>query len=738
MQGSLELTANFSAIYQCALGVIRRKVRVRAASYASALVVALLFPVGQPCASAQAQIKPRDITQIQHIIFLIRENRSFDNMFGTFPGADGATTATISTGQVIPLLHAEDQYPRDPDHGPKSARVAMDKGQMDAFDLVINGNKNGDFLSLSQQIETDIPNYFAYAHYFALGDHMFSSIPSDSYPAHLFTIAAQSFQAYDVPRGPKPGGDTWGCDAPTNWSARSETSKGIFFNVYPCYANVTTMADLLDQAGISWKSYAPTFSQRGYGFNIYDAIKRIREGSEWSSNVVPYTQFAADALAGNLPAVTWLVAGEEKTDHPPHSLCYGENWVVDQMNALMQGPDWASSVVFIVWDDFGGVYDHVPPPAVNDIYGLGPRSPLIVISPYVKSGLISSDVLEFSSVLKFIETRYNLTSLTQRDANANNMLDMFDFTQSPLPPLLLNTRTCPLIASNSFFGNVSLGATLTNQVNLFNNRPTSLSISNIQASGDYSTTNNCASSVPSLGQCQVNIVFKPKAVGSRPGKITITDNDPSSPQVIQLNGTGTKIVLSPPIFDFGTVAFGRPRHQVFSVKNTGATAVQISSVTTGRDFSQTNTCPKSLAAGHSCNVNVAFSPLDGGYRAGVLTIVDSDPGSPHTIYYRGNGAAVLYVPGQLTFAAEPVGQTSSPQTVTLTAYGSSPVLFGNIFATGDFAQTNNCPASLTPGSKCQVSVTFTPTKQGQRTGSVTFNDSDLNAPDAVHLTGTGQ
>lgn len=738
MQGSLEPAANLSAVPHYALRLVRRRVRAKAASFATAIAVSLFFPLGRPYASAQAQTQPKDITQIQHIIFLIRENRSFDNMFGTFPGADGATTAPISTGQVIPLQHAEDQYPRDPDHGPKSARVAMDNGKMDAFDLVINGNRNGDYLSLSQQVESDIPNYFAYARYFALGDHMFSSIPSDSYPAHLFTIAAQSFQAIDVPRGPNPGGDAWGCDAPPTWSAESETSKGIFFSVYPCYSNATTMADLLDQAGISWRSYAPTAPEKGYGFNIYDAIKQIREGPEWQTNVLPYTQFASDALAGNLPAVTWLVSGQEKTDHPPHSLCYGENWVVDQLNALMQGPDWGTSVVFIVWDDFGGLYDHVPPPKVGDIYGLGPRSPLLVISPYAKSGLISSEVFEFSSVLKFIETRFNLPSLTKRDANSKNMLDMFDFNQSPLPPLILNTRTCPLIAANSFFGNVSRGDTLTNQLNLFNNRSTDLSISNIQASGDYSTTNNCGSSVPSMAECQVNVVFKPKAVGSRLGQLTITDNDPSSPQVIQLAGTGSNILLNPPIFDYGTVAFGRPRHQVFTVKNIGATAVQISSITTNRDFSQTNNCPQSLAAGHSCKVNVAFSPLDGGYRAGVLTIVDSDPGSPHTIYYRGNGAALLYNPGQLTFAPEPVGQTSSPQTVTLTAYGSSPVLFGNIFATGDFAETNNCPSSLSPGSQCQVSVTFTPTKKGQRTGSATIDDSDRNAPDSVHLSGTGQ
>jgi hypothetical protein len=283
-----------------------------------------------------------------------------------------------------------------------------------------------------------------------------------------------------------------------------------------------------------------------------------------------------------------------------------------------------------------------------------------------------------------------------------------------------------------------VGETLTNQVNLFNNRSKDLTISSIKASANYSTNNNCGSSVPAMAQCQVNIVFKPTAAGSTPGKLTIKDSDPTSPQVIQLNGTGTNVAVDTALFEFGTVPFGQPKHHSFSLKNQASVPLDITSITTERDFSQTNTCPKSLRAGKSCNIDVAFSPLDGGYRAGVVTIVDSDPGSPHTIYFRGYGTALTYSPGELTFAPEPVGQTSPPQVVTLTAYGSSPILFGNIFSNGDFAQTNNCPSSLASGATCQVSVTFTPKKAGPRVGSVTFDDSDLNSPNSAVLHGTGQ
>ena len=147
MNGGKGLAPNLTVRIRCTLQRGRSEYLVRSLAI-GILIAGLLVVVGQPEARAQ-QAKPKDITQIQHIVLLIRENRSFDNLFGTFPGANGATSATISTGQVIPLVHGEDQYARDPDHGPKSARIAIDGGLMDAFDLVIGGNRNGDYLSLS-------------------------------------------------------------------------------------------------------------------------------------------------------------------------------------------------------------------------------------------------------------------------------------------------------------------------------------------------------------------------------------------------------------------------------------------------------------------------------------------------------------------------------------------------------------------------------------------------------------
>ncbi|MGH9433592.1 MAG: phospholipase C, partial [Terriglobia bacterium] len=357
-----------------------------------------------------------DITVIQHVIFIIKENRSFDNYFGQYPGADGATSGTISTGQVIPLRHTPDQV-ADIAHEWDAALTAMDGGKMDQFDLIPAGNINGEYLAYSQLTQADIPNYYTYAQRFVLADEMFSSLHGDSFPNHLYTIAAQSGSVIDQKLG-VPKSSNWGCDAqPTFVVQTLDEVTGVLSDVFPCF-DFQTLADNLDAAGVSWKYYAPPEGATGYEYSTYDTINHIRNTSLWAEHVVPDTQFAIDAASGNLPAVSWLVTGANN-EHPPYSTCQGENWTVQQLNTLMQGPDWNTSAVFLTWDDFGGFYDHVAPPPV-DIYGLGPRVPLLIISPYARAGYISHTQYEFSSVLKFIEERFNVPSLTARDANAND------------------------------------------------------------------------------------------------------------------------------------------------------------------------------------------------------------------------------------------------------------------------------------------------------------------------------
>ncbi len=384
-------------------------------------------------------------SRIQHIVFLIKENRSFDTYFGTFPGADGATTGVISTGERIALKRATDRMSRDIGHDWEDAHRAMNGGRMDQFDLVRDGNVKNDFLSMTQFFAADIPNYWSYAEHFALADRMFSSLAGPSFPNHLYTVAAQSGGAFNNPDSLR-----WGCDSEERTRVDVLSSTGAVTREYPCF-DLRTIADNLEAAGVSWRYYAPVQGEHGYVWSALDAISHIRNGPLWQSRVRPHGQFVTDVASGAMPAVSWLIPDFEVSDHPTVdsfagttlnvSACAGENWTVQQINAVMKSPTWTTTAIVLTWDDFGGFYDHVPPPGVDSL-GLGPRVPLIVISPYVKEGIVSHTVYEFASVLQLIESRYRLKALTGRDVEANSLLDMFDFTQSPAPPLLLSLRNC--------------------------------------------------------------------------------------------------------------------------------------------------------------------------------------------------------------------------------------------------------------------------------------------------------
>src|ERR1700687_5875570 len=278
------------------------------------------------------------LERIRHIVFLVKENRTFDNYFGTFPGADGATTGMIHTGEVIPLSRQPDMLTHDIDHSFQGAVRAINGGLMNQFDLIGGG---ADLSGYSQYLEEDLPSYFAYARYFTLADQMFSSLTGPSFPNHLYTVGAQSGGAIN-----NPGGGIWGCDAAPTARVQVMDDQGTLSQVYPCF-DFKTLADSLEEADISWKYYAPGFGQSGFIWSSFQAIRHIRFSSLWDEKVVDTSQFATDALAGNLPAVSWVVVGSGLSEHPPARTCMGENWTVRQLNAVMQGPDWNSTDVFL-------------------------------------------------------------------------------------------------------------------------------------------------------------------------------------------------------------------------------------------------------------------------------------------------------------------------------------------------------------------------------------------------------
>src|SRR6202795_4052332 len=219
------------------------------------------------------------LTKIEHIVFIIKENRSFDTYFGTFPGADGAMTGRTSKGEVVPLTLTPDKMPFALGHSGEDAVKAMDVSKMDGFDLVGNGDVDGSMLPYPQMRESDIPNYFAYARNFVLADHMFSSLRGPSFPNHLYTVAAQSGGVINNPQPPK---EIWGCDADSDERVDVMDSKGEISKEPPCF-DLPTLADRLEAAHVSWKYYAPTHGQVGYIWSALDAIRHIRNGPLWTS-----------------------------------------------------------------------------------------------------------------------------------------------------------------------------------------------------------------------------------------------------------------------------------------------------------------------------------------------------------------------------------------------------------------------------------------------------------------------
>jgi phospholipase C len=594
---------------------------------------------------------------IKHVVFIVKENRSFDNYFGRFPGANGATQGTLSTGQVIDLQHMADMPQHDADHTWFSALEAMHNGKMDRFDLDPLANVEGDYMAYSQLTESDIPNYYTYARNFVLGDNMFSSLHGPSLPNHLYTIAATSDGIISTPiQGSNNW--SWGCDGTNrNMQVQKLLSNGDITLEFPCF-DFMTLADVLDNKKVSWKYYAPPEGARGYQYSSYSEIKHIRYGNDWN-NVVRDAQFIKDASSGNLPAVSWLVTGYAN-EHPPNPTCYGENWTVQQINAIMQGPDWPSTAIFLVWDDFGGLYDHVVPPNVDN-FGLGLRVPLLIISPYAKPGYVSHTVYEFSGVLRFIEETFGLPNLGNRDATTNDMMDSFDFSQNPNSPLVLSPRSCPVVNQSLGFGEHLVGSTATTsfhpvrqELQIFNyNTDKSLTINSTKISGDTSdfTIWGCSGkAIPPGTPCLLAVKFVPTKAGPRSATITITDTDPSSPQTVSVTGIGSLLNIQSMLFFLQQQPVGKPAWRTFQVTNNGTTSISITSVTeVGDDYHlASTTCSGPLAPGGTCAIQIEFRPLAIGPRWGQVNVVDSDPGSPHQVRLVGTAVPKSAVPLTMT------------------------------------------------------------------------------------------
>jgi phospholipase C len=364
---------------------------------------------------------------IDHIVILMQENHSFDNYFGRLPslghrdvdGLPDRASNPDASGKHVPVFHQARACTADTEHSWTGSHLEFDHALNDGF--VTQNDPDGE-RAMGYYDQTDLPVYYALASAFAIADRYFCSLLGPTFPNRSYLLAGTSF-------------------------GHIRNDLGGFGH--------PSIFDLLDAHGVSWKVY---YSDLPYAVLLFGTS---------GVNLVPFSTFTSDASAGTLPQVSFVDtamgnAGPELDEHPPANIQQGEEVAAQIVDAVLSSPLWPRTVLFITYDEHGGFYDHVPPPAAcvpDDIAPMldatdpssdfpaafdryGFRVPLLAISPYAKPGFVSHTVYDHTSILRFIETRFDLPALTARDANATPMTDLFDFSR----PALLNPATLPSAA----------------------------------------------------------------------------------------------------------------------------------------------------------------------------------------------------------------------------------------------------------------------------------------------------
>ncbi len=364
-----------------------------------------------------------------------------DNLFNGFPGAD---TVSQGLGQdpnnpgkqiVIKLKRMPLQMKLSPHNGYAQFETSYDGGKMDGFNTITVENNPGAYV-YQYANPSDVQPYWNLAKQYVLADHTFSTQGSGSFTAHQDLIAGGTKINATQALIDFPSQQPWGCDAPSGTTTALITTKRVYLPTagpFPCLG-YKTLRDLLDAKSVSWKYYVPPI---GSGFdgniwNAFDAIAAVRHGSEWKTNVVATTNLLPDISNGKLPSVTWVCPDFANSDHPGSHPDMGPSWVAQVVNTIGKSQYWNTTAIVVVWDDWGGLYDHVAPQQI-DYQGLGIRVPMLIVSPYAKKGYVSHTQYEFGSLVKFIEATWSLGSLGTTDARANGIDDSFNFQQNPRP-----------------------------------------------------------------------------------------------------------------------------------------------------------------------------------------------------------------------------------------------------------------------------------------------------------------
>lgn len=444
-------------------------------------------------------IVPPGIHKIKHVIVIEQENRSFDNFFGTYPGADGIpmknAEATVcvpnpaTAGCTRPYHDTTDEDGGGP-HNEKNALADVNGGKMDGFiiqrDVAKNSKANcrsalDPACSTSASTVPDVmgyhtaaevPNYWTYAKNFVLNDHMFEPVKSWSLPDHFYLVSGWSAKCKNA----NPSSCVSSIVAPAGRNSvakmQAAVSQALSTGTADVVAAWTDLTWLMYLKHVSWAYYVQTGNQPDCANDGAETCAPIAQSATtpgiWNplpifedvqkdgqlKNILPLDSYFASAKAGTLPAVSWVTPSQADSDHPPASVHQGQAYVTAVINAAMKSPDWDSTAIFLQWDDWGGFYDNVVPPSV-DQNGYGLRVPALVISPYAKQGYIDHQILSSDAYLKFVEDDFlggaRLDPKTdgrpdprpdvREDAKIlGNMVNDFNFNQKPRAPVLLATN----------------------------------------------------------------------------------------------------------------------------------------------------------------------------------------------------------------------------------------------------------------------------------------------------------
>jgi phospholipase C len=377
----------------------------------------------------------RALTLPKYVIVMVQENRTIDNLFQTQPGVDTQNYGYDSHHNRIPLTQLDLGAPFDCNHSHTAFVTEVTKG----FDLERCSSGAPVNAAFSYVNPSEITQYTALASQYAIADEVLQSNEGPSFPAHIYLIAATSGTPgshWNISEndGTKPKTPA-GCNAPSGKTVRTIDMTSAFPGVegnpiFPCI-NPLTIFNELDGAHITWKFYTP--SVNSIWTSPY-AVQSLYQ-SDKSNVIVPETTVLSDIQNGRLAQVSYVIPSGHNSDHPGNGNTGGPTWVASVVNALGTSQYWNQCAVIVVWDDWGGWFDHVgyrhPASSPVDPYEYGMRVPLLAIGPFAKSNWVGHDPRDFSAIPHFIEDVYGLTSLGQLDSQTDDLFNLFNFGARP-------------------------------------------------------------------------------------------------------------------------------------------------------------------------------------------------------------------------------------------------------------------------------------------------------------------